>query len=86
MRRFDAARLRAIHRHIFQDLPRLGVTDVMPGEYRQAVSQGKDWIKNRSLETVDTSSYVAYFKVRLAYNPSFSSVICPHFNREKMLV
>ena len=57
---FDAAHLKEINRRIFQDLPGLGFDDVTPGAYRPPVPAGKDWIKNRSLETVDAPSYVAY--------------------------
>ena len=58
--RFDAAHLREINRRIFQDLPRAGYTDVILGEYRPAVPGGKDWMKNRALETADGSFFVAY--------------------------
>ena len=61
--RFDAAHLREINRRIFQDLPRVGYTDVTPGEYRPAVPDGKDWMKNRALETADGSFFVAYSRM-----------------------
>ena len=57
--KFDAAHLKEINRRIFQDLPGLGF-DVTPGQYRPPVSVGNDWIKSRSLETVDAPSNVAY--------------------------
>lgn len=58
--RFDAAHLREVNRRIFQDLPHVGVSDVTPGEYREPVPIGKDWIKNRELNTVKTTYAVAY--------------------------
>jgi len=57
---FDAAHLREINRRIFQDLPGLGFRDVTPGQYRPAVSPGKDWNKQRRLDSVGAHSYVAY--------------------------
>lgn len=61
---FDADHLREINRRIFQDLPRAGLIDVRPGEYRSPVPDGKDWLKNRVLTgpgTARGSSYlVAY--------------------------
>jgi cell filamentation protein len=57
---FDAAHLGEINRRIFQDLPGFGFEDVTPGEYRPAVPPGKDWNKQRLLESVGTYSYVAY--------------------------
>lgn len=58
--KFDAAHLKEINRRIFQDLPSLGFDDVTPGQYRPPVAAGNDWIKSRSLETVDAPSNVAY--------------------------
>ncbi len=60
---FDAAHLREINRRLFQDLPALGFDDVTPGQYRPAVPDGLDWIKNRRLETVDAPSCVAYSRM-----------------------
>lgn len=60
---FDAAHLREINRRIFQDLPGAGYDDVTPGEYRPAVPDGKDWMKNRALETADGSFFVAYSRM-----------------------
>lgn len=57
---FDVAHLKEVNRRIFQDLPALGFDDVTPGEYRPSVTPGNDWIKSRSLETVDAPSNVAY--------------------------
>lgn len=58
--KFDAAHLKEVNRRIFQDLPGLGFDDVTPGQYRPPVEAGNDWIKSRSLETVEASSNVAY--------------------------
>ena len=57
---FDETHLRAIHRHIFQDLPRKGLHEHHPGEFRLAIGEGADWIKHRQLETVPTRLYVPY--------------------------
>jgi cell filamentation protein len=57
---FNAAHLKEINRHIFQDLPELGFADVTPGVFRPAVSPDLDWIKARSLETVSVISFIAY--------------------------
>ena len=58
--KFDAVHLKEINRRIFQDLPGLDFDDVTPGQYRPPVEAGNDWIKSRSLETVEASSNVAY--------------------------
>lgn len=58
--KFDAAHLKEVNRRIFQDLPGLGFDDVTPGQYRWPVEAGNDWIKSRSLETVEASSNVTY--------------------------
>jgi cell filamentation protein len=60
---FDAAHLKEINRRIFQDLPGAGFDDVTPGEFRPLVSEGKDWMKNRGLSTVDGPFYVAYSRM-----------------------
>lgn len=57
---FDAAHLREINRRIFQDLPSAGFEDVTPGKFRSPVPEGKDWMKSRTLSTVDGAFYVAY--------------------------
>ena len=57
---FDAAHLREINRRIFQDMPGAGFDDVTPGEYRQPVPDGKDWMKNCGLSTVKGAFHVAY--------------------------
>ena len=58
--KFDAAHLREVNRRIFQDLPGLGFDDVHPGEFRRPVPGGKDWVKARSLGSVNAASNVAY--------------------------
>lgn len=60
---FDAAHLKEINRRIFQDLPGAGFKDVLPGEYRPPVLEGKDWMKHRVLSTVPGSFYVAYSRM-----------------------
>lgn len=57
---FDVQHLKEINRRIFQDLPELGVEEVSPGEFRDAVPPGQDWVKNRLLSTVDGVFCVAY--------------------------
>jgi cell filamentation protein len=58
--KFDAAHLKEINRRIFQDLPGYGYDHIRPGEYRDPVSDGNDWVKTRLLETVGVRSTVAY--------------------------
>lgn len=60
---FDAAHVREINRRIVQDLPSAGFDDVIPGQYRPHVPEGKDWIKIRELETVEGSFFVAYSRM-----------------------
>jgi cell filamentation protein len=60
---FDVAHLKEINRRIFQDLPGAGFDDVTPGEFRPPVPDGKDWMKNRGLSTVDGAFYVAYSRM-----------------------
>lgn len=60
---FDAAHLREVNRRIFQDLPGAGFNDVTPGEYRKPVPEGLDWMKQRTLSTVEGSHYVAYSRM-----------------------
>jgi len=60
---FDAAHLKEVNRRIFQDLPGAGFDDVTPGEFRKSVPDGLDWMKQRSLSTVDGSFYVAYSRM-----------------------
>ena len=57
---FDETHLRSIHRHVFQDLPRKGLHEHHPGEFRPATGEGADWIKHRQLETLPTRLFVPY--------------------------
>src|SRR5262245_7365765 len=61
--KFDAAHLKEINLRIFQDLPGAGCDDVTPCKYRPPVPEGKDWMKNRGLSTVEGSFYVAYSRM-----------------------
>ncbi|MEJ7137847.1 Fic family protein [Amphibiibacter pelophylacis] len=61
--RFDITHLKEINRRIFQDLPGVGFDDVTPGEFREPVPEGVDWIKQRGLTTVEGSFYVAYSRM-----------------------
>lgn len=60
---FDAAHLREVNRRLFQDFPGAGFIDVVPGQYRPPVPEGKDWVKARGLETVEGPFYVAYSRM-----------------------
>jgi cell filamentation protein len=57
---FNIAHLKETHNRIFQDLPTLGFKTVAPGEYRPVVEEGRDWVKNRRLDTVSASTWIAY--------------------------
>jgi cell filamentation protein len=59
---FDAAHLKAVHKHLFQDIKALGF-DERPGEFREPVPEGQDWHKRRNLDTVQGSFVVAYSKM-----------------------
>ena len=63
---FDGAHLREINRRLFQDLPGLGFLDVTPGQYRPAVPDGADWMKNRGLSTQPGSFFVVYSRMDAA--------------------
>lgn len=60
---FDADHLKEIHRRLFKDLPEKGLDHWKPGEFREPPPPGRDWIKNRPLETVPVSSTVAYSRM-----------------------
>jgi cell filamentation protein len=61
---FDAGHLREVNRRIFQDLPKVpGFENVTPGEFRPPVRAGKDWIKQRALDTVNGSFFVSYSRM-----------------------
>ena len=72
---FDAMHLKEINRRIFQDLPGLGFDDVTPGRYRPAVPDGKDWMKNRGLSTVEGSFFVAYSRMDAAAQVRLDSAL-----------
>lgn len=72
---FDAAHLKEINRRIFQDLPSLGFVEATPGEYRPAVTPGKDWIKIRHLESIGITSHVAYSPMDKAAQLRLSEVL-----------
>ena len=50
---FDAVHLKEVNRRIFQDLPSAGFDNVTLGEFRKPIANGLDWMKQRSLSTVD---------------------------------
>lgn len=72
---YDAAHLRAINRHLFQDLPGLGYSDVTPGIYRDPVEAGQDWIKQRRLESMNDGTFVAYSRMDLAAQKQIGAVL-----------
>lgn len=58
---FDAAHLKEVNRRIFKDLPGAGLTDVTPGQFREPVEEGRDWLKQRVLKGVmGGPTHVAY--------------------------
>ncbi|MDR1451669.1 MAG: Fic family protein [Helicobacteraceae bacterium] len=57
---FDIDHLKEINRRIFQDLPKMGFSDVTPGIFRKPVPKGLDWVKRRQLESARISTFVAY--------------------------
>lgn len=72
---FDAVHLKEINRRIFQDLPDAGFDKVTPGEFRPPMPEGKDWMKNRGLSTVDGSVYVAYSRMGEAAQARLDKVL-----------
>jgi cell filamentation protein len=61
---FDIAHLKEINRRIFQDLPRIaGFEGVTPGRFRPPVPEGKEWMKQRGLSTMDGPFFVAYSRM-----------------------
>lgn len=62
---FDADHLRAINRHLFQDMPGIAAKakEYDPGNYRPKVPAGQDWIKQRRIETVGESFVVCYSRM-----------------------
>ncbi|WP_424196645.1 Fic family protein (plasmid) [Ampullimonas aquatilis] len=73
--KFDIAHLKEVNRRIFQDLPRVGFDDVTPGVFRHAVPDGKDWMKNRVLTTVEGSFFVAYSRMDDAAVRSLNAIL-----------
>lgn len=63
--KFDAAHLRAINAYLFQDMKHIAgkEKEYTPGEYRQPVPQGQDWMKQRYLETVKQGFVVCYSRM-----------------------
>jgi len=72
---FDAEHLKEINRRIFQDMPRLGFTDVTPGCYRPPVPAGNDWVKRRKLETITPIVSVAYSSMDKAAQDSLDRLL-----------
>ena len=72
---FDATHLKEINRRIFQDLPGAGFDDVTPGEFRSPVPDGKDWMKNRGLSTVEGNFFVAYSRMDEAAQTRLEKVL-----------
>jgi cell filamentation protein len=60
---FDAAHLCEINRRIFQDLPANGFVTVTPGKFRNEVKPGSSWLKQRKLETLAGTFFVAYSRM-----------------------
>lgn len=54
---FDAAHLKSIHRHIFQDLPKFGITHIPPGVFRP---ESERWYKFREPTLIKDGYYVSY--------------------------
>jgi len=73
--RFDTQHLKEINRRIFQDLPRLGFTDVTPGHYRAPVPAGRDWVKQRKLASVASPVCVAYSPMDAAAQAQLDTVL-----------
>lgn len=72
---YDAAHLRAVNHHLFQDLPGLGYSDVTPGIYRDPVAAGQDWIKHRRLESMNDGTFIAYSRMDLAAQKQLGAVL-----------
>jgi len=72
---YDAAHLKEVNRRIFQDLPGAGFDDVTPGQFRPPVPDGKDWMKQRGLSTVEGSFFVAYSRMDKAATARLDKVL-----------
>lgn len=60
---FNSTYLKAIHRYLFQDMPKMGdswAKEYTPGEFRPPRPEGKPWIKRRHITRVERDFYIAY--------------------------
>ena len=60
---FDIAHLQEVHRRIFQDCPELPHVEAQkykPGELRPPVPGSQDWVKERTLESINNVSHPVY--------------------------
>lgn len=60
---FNSTYLKAIHRYLFQDMPKIGdawAREYTPGEFRPPRPEGKPWIKRRHIAKVERDFYIAY--------------------------
>ncbi len=57
---FDVTHLKEVHRYIFQDLPKAGLTHIPPGEFR---SESAQWYKFREPSLLKKGYYVSYSKM-----------------------
>lgn len=74
---FDVTHLKQINKHLFQDFPSAGLTNVNPGEFRAAAPADQDWIKNRALSTANASYVVAYSRMDDAARERLETVLTP---------
>ena len=72
---FDVAHLKEVNRRIFQDLPGRGFGDVTPGQFRPAIPEGPDWMKNRALSTQPGSFFVAYSRMDASAQERLAKVL-----------
>lgn len=66
---FNSTYLKAIHRYLFQDMPKIGdawAKEYTPGEFRAPRPENKPWIKRRHISRVERDFYIAYSNM----NPS----------------
>lgn len=80
---FDSEHLKEINRRIFQDLPLLGFTHIVPGQYRPSVPSHLDWYKERPLEDSVFISFVAYSRMDNKAKNSMDKILEPI--KEKLL-
>jgi cell filamentation protein len=81
---FYADHLQEVNRRIFQDLPAKGYEGYSPGEFRPPTGGGKDWIKNRALETVGERSIVAYSAMDQAARDRIDAVLASRAKPEEL--